>query len=178
MDSINRNQSERQRADLLGTEAVEKMKELIDDAKSCFFCTADVSGHAGDSRPMSVQEVDEQGNIWFLSAADSHKNQALETDATVKLYFQGSAHSDFLELNGVANVSRDKSRIKELWKPVHRTWFTEGENDPRITVIKVTPSDGYYWDTKHGPVVSGIKMLMGAATGKTLDDSVEGKLQV
>ena len=28
--------------------------------------------------------------------------------------------------------------------------------DPRITVIKVTPSDGYYWDTKHGNAVAGI----------------------
>jgi general stress protein 26 len=94
------------------------------------------------------------------------------------LYFQGSAHSDFLELSGVANVSRDESKIKELWKPIHKTWFTEGQEDPRITVIKVTPTDGYYWDTKHGNVVAGIKMLIGAATGKTLDDSISGKLQI
>ena len=178
MDSINRNQPEHNREDLRGAKAVEKVKELVDDAKSCFFCTADVSGLKSDSRPMSVQEVDDQGNLWFLSAADSHKNEELEADASVKLYFQGSAHSDFLELTGVANVSRDKTRIHELWKPMHKTWFTEGEDDPRITVIKVTPFEGYYWDTKHGPVVAGVKMLIGAATGKTLDDSIEGKIDV
>ena len=59
-----------------------------------------------------------------------------------------------------------------------KTWFTERVDDPRITVIKVTPSEGYYWDTKHGNAVAGIKMLIGAATGKTLDDSIEGKLDV
>ena len=178
MDSINRNQPESNRANLSGAKAVEKVKELVDDAKSCFFCTAAPTGRGGDSRPMSVQEVDDEGNLWFLSASDSHKNAELQSDASVRLYFQGSAHSDFLELNGVANVSRDKERIKELWQPMHKTWFTEGQDDPRITVIKVTPFEGYYWDTKHGPVVAGVKMLIGAAIGKTLDDSIEGTLSV
>ncbi len=55
-----------------------------------------------------------------------------------------------------------------------RTWFTGGIEDPRITVIKVSPTEGYYWDTKHGQFVAGMKMLLGAAIGKTLDDSIEG----
>jgi general stress protein 26 len=59
-----------------------------------------------------------------------------------------------------------------------KTWFTEGKDDPRITVIQVTPTDGYYWDTKHGNFIAGIKILIGAATGKTLDDSVEGTVRV
>ncbi|MDB5061825.1 MAG: ral stress protein, partial [Mucilaginibacter sp.] len=51
-------------------------------------------------------------------------------------------------------------------------------DDPRITVIKVSPTQGYYWDNKHGNAIAFAKQLVGAALGKTLDDSVEGKLQV
>jgi hypothetical protein len=43
-------------------------------------------------------------------------------------------------------------------------------------VIKVKPTDDYYWDTKHGAAIAGAKMLVGAAIGKTLGDSVEGQL--
>ena len=125
---------------------------------------------------MSVQQVDDQGNLWFLSADDSHKNEEVERDPSVRLYFKGSTHSDFLVLEGVTSVSRDKAKIEELWEPIVKTWFTEGVDDPRITVIKLTPREGYYWDTKHGSVVAGVKMLVGAAIGKTLDDSIEGKL--
>jgi general stress protein 26 len=178
MNSIDRNQPERNHENLHGAEAIEKMKSIVDEAKSCFFCTAETFAQGGNARPMAVQDVDDDGNLWFLSADDSRKNDDLAADASVKLYFQGSAHSDFLELSGVANVSRDEGKIKELWKPIHKTWFTEGQDDPRITVIKVTPTDGYYWDTKHGNVVAGIKMLIGAATGKTLDDSISGKLEI
>jgi general stress protein 26 len=74
----------------------------------------------------------------------------------VALFFQGSKHSDFLQLGGRATVSTDKAKIKELWEPVLQTWFTDGIDDPRITAIKVEPTEGYYWDAKHGPLVAGV----------------------
>lgn len=178
MDSINANQPEENHANLSGQDAIDKIKELVKKAGSCFFCTTAVTGESSGARPMSVQQVDEAGNLWFLSADDSHKNEEVILDPFVHLYFQGSAHSDFLHLKGRATVSRDQAKIEELWEPIIKTWFTEGVHDPRITVIQVAPSEGYYWDTKHGNVVAGIKMLIGAAIGKTLDDSIEGKLAV
>ena len=95
---------------------------------------------------------------------------------SVTLYFQASPHADFLVLHGQAEMSRDKEKIKQLWEPVVKTWFTEGVDDPRITVIRVKPTHGYYWTTKHGKAIAGAKMLIGAAIGKTLDDSMEGHL--
>jgi hypothetical protein len=50
-------------------------------------------------------------------------------------------------------------------------------DDPRISVIQFAPREGYYWDTKHGAAVAGAKMLIGAVIGKTLDNSIEGRLQ-
>jgi general stress protein 26 len=176
MDSINQNQSEENHQDLANEEAVKKINEIIDSAKTCFFCTSGGAGLSAGVRPMTVQQVDEEGNCWFLSAKDSHMNQELENDESVELYFQGSAHSDFLHLVGFAEVSEDKQKISELWKPLMKVWFTEGENDPRISVVKVVPQRGYYWDNKHGMVVAGAKMVVGAITGKTLDDSIEGTL--
>ncbi len=178
MDSINRNQPESNHADLDGQAAIEQIKTLVKKAQTCFFCTAAPTNGSSGSRPMSVQQVDDAGSLWFLSADDSHKNAELALDGSVKLYFQGSAHSDFLQINGYATISRDEAKIKELWEFVVKTWFTEGIDDPRITVIKVVPTEGYYWDTKHGNAVAGIKMLIGATLGRTMDDSIEGKLRL
>ena len=176
MDSINENQEEQNRADLSGSEAIEKIRALVEKAGTCFFCTRVAMGRSG-ARPMSVQKIDEQGTLWFLSANDSHKNRELVLAPEVTLYFQGSAHSDFLVLEGDATVSTDRAKIEELWEPILKTWFTGGIDDPRISVIKVVATDGYYWDTKHGNAVAGIKMLIGAALGKTMDDSIEGTLE-
>ena len=78
MDSINRNQPEDNREDLRGTEAGKKIKELAGKSNTCFFCTNIRTGQPLTTRPMSVQKMDEQGNIWFLSASDSNKNMQIE----------------------------------------------------------------------------------------------------
>ena len=178
MDSINRNQPEKNREHLQGRAAIDKIKELVDRAENCFFCTYVTDGASSAARPMNVRQVDDQGNLWFLSPNDSHTNEQVRLDPAVDLYFQASKHSDFLHLHGNATLSTDRSKIKELWEPILKTWFTEGQDDPRITVIKVEPTDGYYWDTKHGSAVAGIKMMIGAMVGKTLDDSIEGRVEV
>jgi len=177
MDSINKNQPEKNNENLLGNEAIEKIKTLAKKAGSCFFCTKIKDG-SFETRPMGPEKIDDEGNMWFLSASDSHKNKQIEEDASVQLLFQGSAHSDFLSVTGKAEISKDKNKIEELWDGIMKTWFTEGKDDPRITVIKVIPESGYYWDTKHSEPVALVKMLVGAATGKTLDDSIEGKIKV
>jgi len=178
MNSIDQQQPEENRAPLAGAEAIEKIKELAGKTQTCFFSTDLKSARAAATRPMSVQQIDDEGNLWFLSAKDSHKNAEIKKDPQVQLLFQGSAHSDFMTISGTASISTDKAKIKELWEPIVKTWFTEGVDDPRITVIRVTPDDGYYWDTKHGQMVAFIKMIAGAISGKTLDDSIQGGLKV
>jgi general stress protein 26 len=178
MDSINEQQPEDNMKDLAGPEAIKKIKELVGKGGSCFFCSSIKTGLPFSTRPMAVQQIDEEGNFWFLSSKDSHKNDELHHDPFVHLLFQGSTYSDFLNIYGIATINEDKEKIKELWEPILKTWFTEGIDDPRISVIKVEPTEGYYWDNKHGNAIAFIKQAVGAMLGKTLDDSIEGNIEV
>jgi general stress protein 26 len=178
MDSINREQPEHQFDHLAGHDAIERIREMVEDVDICFFVTRGGIGPSAGIRPMSARKVGPDGRIWFLSASDSHKNSELEHDPAVTLHFQGSSRAEFLTLEGEAEITRDKDRIRDLWTPILKTWFTEGEDDPRITAIGVSPHSGYYWDTKHGRAVAGVKMVIGALTGRTFDDSIEGRLRV
>ncbi|RDC62502.1 pyridoxamine 5'-phosphate oxidase family protein [Adhaeribacter pallidiroseus] len=178
MDSINQQQPEKNHEDLHGNQAGQKIKELAEKADSCFFCTKITTGQPLKVRPMSIRKVDEAGNFYFLSASDSHKNADIQADPQVHLLFQGSEHSDYLSVFGTATINRDKELIKELWNPILKTWFTEGLDDPRITVLQIKAAEGYYWDNKHGNTVAFAKIALGAIIGQTLDDSIEGKLNV
>ena len=126
--------------------AIEKLRALVKYADTCFFCT----NAAGNVRPMGVREVDDEGNLWFLSAIDSQKNADIAADPTVKLYFQGGPHAEFLYLDGVASISTDRSRIQSLWHFVLRAWFADGKDDRRISAIKVTPTASFYWAAWQG----------------------------
>jgi general stress protein 26 len=177
MNSINEQQPEQNRENLDGPAAVAKIRELVKQSSTCFFCTGIATGKHIPTRPMAVQKIDEDGVLWFLAASDSELCSDLATDPAAQLLFQGSAHSEFLTIYARGEVSADKTKIEELWEPIVKTWFTEGKDDPRIRVIKVIPIQGYYWDTKHNRAIAFAKMVAGAIVGKTLDDSIEGALR-
>ena len=59
-----------------------------------------------------------------------------------------------------------------------KAWFEDGPDDPKLTLIKVTPEDGHYWDTKNGRLISMIKIAAAALTGSEMDIGVESNLKV
>src|ERR1700743_2022707 len=113
MNSIDQQQAaEENRDHLHGAEAISKIKELGEKTRTCFFSTDLKAARAAATRPMSVQHIDDQGHLWFLSADDSHKNAEITKDKQVQILFMGSAHSDFMTLSGNAKISKDKKKIK------------------------------------------------------------------
>ncbi|MEP6751059.1 MAG: pyridoxamine 5'-phosphate oxidase family protein [Bacteroidota bacterium] len=155
-------------------EALEEIQALVKEIDTCMFCT--YSGGKLKSRPMSVRTIDEEGTLWFLSDRNSDKNSEIKIDSNVDLLFAGG-HEKYLALHGEAEISFDKAKIKELWNPIIKIWFPGGVDDPAISVIKVKYDDGYYWDTKHGHMVSLLKMVKSLVTGTSGDDGIEGSLK-
>ena len=160
----------------MANDEVERVWELMEKISICMLTTWD--GNNLHSRPMDARSRRAENTIYFLTDARHHKDEEIARYPKLALAFADTGGQKYASVSGTATVSNDRAMIKELWEPVLKTWFTGGQDDPRITVIRVTPMGGYYWDTKHGNVVAGIKMLVGAAVGKTLDDSIEGTLTV
>lgn len=114
--------------------------------KTCFFCTEIRAGKAFKSRPMALKEIDEEGNIFFLSDRFSKKNAELSHDPMVQLIFVDHITSDFLSLSGKAKVFYDKHKIKELWDQQMNVWLSGTDSNPRISIIQVRPLWCQYWD--------------------------------
>ena len=158
-------------------EGIEKMKELAEDIRSCMFCTG-VDSLPFETRPMSTLEVDEQGNFWFFSGIDSNKNFEIMQDDQVQLIYAKPSSSQFMSVYGRAQISKSKQKIDKLWNNCAKAWFKEGKEDPDLSVICVRPEQVCYWDTKHGKMVSLLKIAVAAVTDKQMDDGVEGKIRV
>ena len=163
--------------DLSRDEAIAKLKELAEDIRTCMFCTG-VKNLPFETRPMSTAEVDEQGNFWFMSGSDSNKNYEIGADNTVQLIYAKTADLHFLSVAGEATIIRDREKTEDLWNIFAKAWFQEGKDDPNLTLIRVKPTHAYYWDTMHGKAVSLLKIAASVVTGKTMDDGVEGTLNI
>jgi general stress protein 26 len=163
------------RRPLSNVRAIAKIRELATSARVCFFGTQ--AGRTLAVRPMAVQDVDAQGNVWFLSGRSSAKNRQIARHPRVQLLFANVGDSEYLNLHGVASISADRDVVKEHWTPLAKTWFHHGVHDPEATAIKVRIDSGYYWDTRRGKTVSLLHMAVGALTGRTFDDSLEGAVR-
>jgi general stress protein 26 len=159
-------------------EAIDKLKSLVDEIMICLFCTDLETDDGSTCRPMSAIKVCDQGNIWFFSEKDSDKNKAIETSKNVQLFFSHPGKSSYLVVNGVAEIILDKTKIEELWTPVAKIWFKEGKEDPNISIIKVSPTTAYYWDTEGNQMINFIKMVASVATGTNLVTGNQGALKI
>ncbi len=127
---------------------------------------------------MSTQKVDDDGCVWFMSDKNSTKNQDIKSDSRVQLFYSHQSSSEYMSIFGTAEIVFDKNKVEEMWTPIAKAWFTEGKDDPAISLIKVTPQEGYYWDTKNNKMISLVKIAAAIVTGKTMDDGIEGTLSV
>ncbi len=162
--------------DLNHEEAIDKLKELVAEINVCLFCTDLKTDDGSTCRPMSAINVCDQGNIWFFSEKDSDKNKAINTDKNVQLFFSHPGKSSYLVVNGEAAIILDKEKIEELWTPVAKIWFKEGKDDPNISIIKVTPTTAYYWDTDGNRMTNFLKMVASVVSGTDLLNGEEGTI--
>lgn len=163
--------------DVAGSSAAEKIREIAKHARFCLFGTA-LKQPPVAVRPMTVQNVDDTGALWFLSGRQTHTNQHIASDPLVQLFFANPDKQEFLTLDGTATIHTDRPTKEAHWTPFAKTWFNQGVDDPDLTVIRVQPAAGYYWDTKHGKTVAFLKSAAGMVIGKTLDDSLEGAVRL
>src|SRR6187431_2828194 len=117
--------------DLVGKPAIDKFKEIVKHEQTCLFST-DLGNVPIMTRPMGVQKVCDQGNFWFMSPADSDKNQEIAADPRVQLFISNTKNYEFLSVYGHATISRDQAKIDEFFNAMHKAWFPEGKEDPNI----------------------------------------------
>ena len=165
--------------DLQGEGVINRIREIVEKNRICFFVTHGLDRTSNDVRPMTVLDVDEEGKLWFISDHDSRKDQEVQHDSEVILCFQSPDQKEFLELQGQASISSDPNDIQRLWHPRMDKWFELGKNDPRISVIAVAPSEGHYWDAQKGGLASGVRMLVGTFFLQNPQaESIEGQLRI
>lgn len=163
---------------LKSQEAIEKLKKLVNCIDIGMVCSRTGKGSDIHAVPMSRQEVDDEGNIWYLISADSETHRNLLNNSKVTLLFSDIKAYEFLSVDGYAEISRDRSRIEKYWNKMMEAWFERGKDDPNIRVMKVATDYAYYWDNKNTKVVTFLKVAASVITGKKMDIGRSGELDL
>ncbi len=159
-------------------EAIDKLKELATKIDIAMLCTQGIGSSQIHAVPMSTQEVDDEGNIWFLLSDKSESFQHLQRDSMVNLLYSDPKNYSFLSIFGSTMLSRDKDKIDKYWNIAMDGFFENGKEDTAICVLKINPIEAHYWDTKSGKFVTFLKATVAGITGKNPDIGREGDLNI
>ena len=163
---------------LVQKEAIEKLKELAMKTDIGMFCT-----HTSDTKhvhavPMSTQEVDEKGSIWFLMSSESQTFRHLLEDNEICLLYSNPANYSFMSIHAGTEHSQNREKIEKYWNPMVAGWFEKGKEDPRIRIVEVKPKEAHYWDTESNKLVTFFKVAISGITGSPSDVGREGDLKI
>lgn len=145
-------------------ESVEKLRELIDGIDFCMLTTID-EGHLR-SRPMSTQEFEFDGDLWFFTSDNTHKLSEIAKDPRVNVAYSQPSKDQYVSVSGRAEMVKDRAKIEELWSPILKAWFPEGLDDPHLCLMKVSVEQAESWDTPSGKIVQLIGFVKALATGQ------------
>ena len=147
----------------------EKVKELVKDAKICMLTTMTSDGRHV-SRPMAVQDVEFDGDLWFFTYSDSDLVQQIRTNPQVNVSLSDGKQNAWVSLSGAAEQTDDRSKAAELWNPMLKAWFPDGLETPNLTLVKVHADTAEYWESAHSSrVVTMLGAVKAAVTGTTPD---------
>jgi general stress protein 26 len=144
---------------------VATVAELVDRATICMFTTMTADGRHV-SRPMAVQEVEFDGDLWFFAYADSAKVVEIASNPQVNVAFSNTKQSEWTSIAGTAEVVHDRTKAEQLWSKTLKTWFPDELETPGLVLIKVHADTAEYWDAPSSKVLR----LLGAARATVTRD--------
>lgn len=162
---------------LFENEAIDKLKNITSNSKTCLFCT-NLFIIPIKSRPMTLLEVDDLGNLWFICSTTVNSNFAIDEDDRVQLFFIANAENHYLNLFGTAKIITTETVAEAseeaLWEPALKALNSAQKQDAQSFLIRVVPSNVHYWNAKEGKLIALLKM----ATGDKPNLEEEGELKI
>ena len=122
------------------------------------------------ARPVEPRPDRKSGLIFVLTDVLSAKQEEIETKPDIGLVFIDAKAKAYLSITARAYVTRDISKIEEVWRLTDRAWWPAGSTDPNICLLRIEPQTGELWD---GPASTAVTVF---EFGKALVTGVQPAL--
>lgn len=135
--------------------------------------TSTAAGGALVSRPLSVQDVEFDGSLWFFVDQEAELLQQIVQNPRVNVALEGNG--SWVSLSGQARRVDDPAKAQELWNPIAAAWFkAEGSEDTErkdpgpgdlgAVLVEVDGDTAEYWETP-GKIATTVSLIKSQITG-------------
>ena len=150
---------------------LQKLFTMIEELDTAMLTTRRRDGHMV-SRAMANQKHAAGADLWFVTLDSSGKLEDLEHDPHVNLAYYKDRTREWVSVAGMAHISRDRDKIRELYMPDWKIWFDEqGDprhgtpDDPRMVLIGVDVHSAVYLEVNKPQPIVLYEIAKGFITG-------------
>jgi general stress protein 26 len=149
--------------------------ELLKGERFAFLTTVMKDGRLA-SRPMTLQEVEFDGDLWFFAERDSNPVRHI-TDSPQVNVGVGSGGT-WVSLSGDAVLVADVAKKRELWNSAVEAWFPQGPDDDSVVLLKVEADSAEYWDSPGGRLATVFSFVKAKVTGERIEGGENEKVDL
>lgn len=137
-------------------DGLQKMRGLIDTPKIVMMATQ-LKKTPFSICPMTLQQMDDKGDLWFFTGKDTDHFRDIERDNAVQLIYTDEGNKKYISIYGNATHIVDEHKVDELWDPKLKAWF-DGKDDSNLALLNINMENAYYWESTSNTLVSFFEM--------------------
>jgi general stress protein 26 len=157
------------------TANISKVTDIINDSRIGMFTTINEKG-ALVSRPLAVQDVKDDGDMWFFTGEGTSQVAHIGADPRVNVSF--GKGTEWVSVAGTAEVVRDRSKIRELWNQAVEAWFPDGPDTPEVVLLRVDSDSAEYWASPGGTAATVLQWVKSKVTHSRMSVGESGTVEL
>ncbi|KYQ83316.1 MULTISPECIES: pyridoxamine 5'-phosphate oxidase family protein [Acinetobacter] len=143
----------------------QELNQLLKGIKFAMVTFISEKGHL-HSVPMTTQDTDFNGIVWFLGSKSSELVKSIPLNNQVNLGYSNISNNDYVSINGIAECVVDPAILDQIWSPAYEAFFEHGKSDPDIQLLRVICNGAQYWKGS-GKVATLFKLAKASITGES-----------
>ena len=157
------------------TESISKVTDIINSAHIGMLTTINEEG-ALVSRPLAVQDVKDDGDMWFFTSANTSQVAHIRANPAVNVSF--GKRTEWVSVAGTAEVVTDRQLIHDMWNQVVEAWFPDGPDTPEVVLLHVDSDSAEYWTSPGGTAATVLQWVKSKVTNSRMSVGESGTVEL
>lgn len=156
-------------------ESISKVTDIINDSHIGMFTTINEKG-ALVSRPLAVQDVQDDGDMWFFTSANTSQVAHIRANPAVNVSF--GKRTEWVSVAGTAEVVTDRQLIHDKWNQAVEAWFPDGPDTPEVVLLHVDSDSAEYWTSPGGTAATVLQWIKSKVTHSRMNVGESGTVEL
>ena len=154
---------------------ISKVTGIINDSRIGMFTTINEKG-ALVSRPLAVQDVENDGDMWFFTSQDTSQVAHVKANPAVNVSF--GKGTEWVSVAGTAEIVTDRQEIRDRWNQAVEAWFPDGPETPGVVLLRVDSDSAEYWTSPGGTAATVLQWVKSKVTNSRMSVGESGTVEL